>query len=461
VNVLLMNPLSRSRELEFAGIGLGYLAAGLRQAGHQPDLLLRQLDNAGFAEYLARLRPELIGIKILTSNLRDAAATVRLIRGLGPRLVVVGGPHATGDPLRVLDQTGADFAIRGEADRSFPRLVSLLGRGAPAAEIETIPGLVFRTPDGVRTNEPEEIRDLDALPMPAWDLMPPGTYLTLVSRAKPAATVLTARGCTNRCSFCAEAHKRLRFRGIPAVIAEIRYLAETFGVREIQFLDSNFIFMKRYVLELCDRIQELPYRLSLCAPNGSRVEAVDDEVCSRLAQSGFYRVNIGIESGSPEVLKGVCKAANPDKFRQKVPLFRRHGIQVVGNFMIGFPGETREQMRETLRLALELDLSAANFSIYTPMPGTVLYDRLVHEGRLPADMDFTNFNFVGYENSFSELTPAQLKRFWSWCVLRFLVRPRTLLTVLELARSGILFGNLFQRLYWMYLSKFVPKRTRR
>ena len=272
---------------------------------------------------------------------------------------------------------------------------------------------------------------------------------------------MAARGCTNRCAFCAEAYKRLRYRSAERVVAEIRHLAENFGVREIQFLDSNFIFMKRYILELCDRIEALPWRLSLCAPNGSRVEAVDDEICRRLVQVGFYRVNVGIESGDPEILRGICKAADPDKFRKKVPLLRKHGIQVVGNFMIGFPDESRAQMNRTLRLALELDLSAANFSIYTPMPGTVLYDRLVAEGRLPADRDFTDFNFVRYRNDLSQLTPAQLKRFWAWCVLRFLLRPRTVVVVYELIRSGMLFGNLFPRLYWMYLSKLLPRRADR
>ena len=177
-----MNPLSSSRELEFADIGLGYLAAGLRLAGHTPDLLLRQLDKARFAEHLTLALPGVIGIKILTSNLGGAAATVRLIRSLGSFTIVVGGPHASGDPLRVLDQTGADFAFRGEADLSFPLFVSLLERGAPAAEIAAIPGLISRGPNGVRANEPEEIRDLDALPFPAWDLMPPGTYQSLTAR---------------------------------------------------------------------------------------------------------------------------------------------------------------------------------------------------------------------------------------------------------------------------------------
>jgi radical SAM superfamily enzyme YgiQ (UPF0313 family) len=187
------------------------------------------------------------------------------------------------------------------------------------------------------------------------------------------------------------------------------------------------------------------------------MEHLDDEVCGLLAQIGFYRVNLGIESGSREVLDGVQKRMDLSRVPEKVALLRRHGIYIVGNFMLGFPGETRAQMELTLKLALALDFTAANFSIYTPMPGTRLYETLVAQGKIPRETEFKNYEFVSYENRLSELSPDELRSFRNYCLRRFLLRPRTVSTLYRLHRDGILWKNLGHRLYFMYVGKMLAK----
>lgn len=458
MKALLMNPLSSSRELEFCDMGLGYLASGLRQAGHEVELLLRSMKEDDFRRFLAHKKPEVLGLKVFTSNMHEAAHTVELIRSSTKSTIVLGGPHVSGDPLGVLNYIPADYGFQGEADYSFTEFVSLLAAGAPKQKLESLPGLIYRKNGAITVNPQELISDLDQLPFPAWDLMPPGEYQSLVRRRSPAASVVTARGCTNLCSFCAESYKKLRHRSVENVVAEIKYLVERYNVREIQFLDSNFIASKDYIKALCHLILENGLSLAFCAPNGSRLECVDEEVCALLVRAGFYRVNVGIESGSPEVLKMVCKGSNLERITQKIKLLRMHGIQVIGNFMFGFPGETRQQMNESLKLALALDLTAANFSIYAPMPGTRMHADLVRAGKLDRVNDFRNYDFVSYENNFSELSPKELKRFRNKCFFRFIVRLRTLKTLYELLRYGMLWNNLVQRLYWMYISKFIKDK---
>lgn len=460
MKVFLMHPIGASQELEFCDMGLGYLASGLRRAGHDARLLLSAVKKDNFYLMLRQEKPDILGIKVFTSDVNETIQTVRWVREVSNALIVIGGPHVSGDASRVLKYIPADYAFQGEADRSFPEFVTLLGEGANLQKIEALAGLILRKNGKIIMNPVDAIDDLDAISFPAWDLMPPGRYQSLVRKFSPAAGILTARGCTNLCSYCAESYKKLRYRSAENVLKEIKYLTAGFGVREIQFLDSNFIADRDYIKSLCHLILEDKLSLAFCAPNGSRLECVNEEVCALLSKVGFYRVNVGIESGSPEVLRVVRKGSDLSLVCEKIKLLRKYGIQVVGNFMLGFPGESREQMEKTLRLALSLDLTAANFSIYVPMPGTRLYNELVSQGKLEPVQDFRNYDFVSYRNRLSELSPDELKGFRNKCFFKFILRWRTFKTLYELHKSGILGKNLAERVYWMYISKFLKDNRR-
>lgn len=454
MKVLLKN--NESTELEFCDLGLGYLAAGLRLRGHDVTLLLRAVTADEFRGILRDVKPDVVGIKVLSTAVPRTIETIEAIRSTIDTTVVIGGPHVTGTPQgRALAHIPADYGFRGEADRSFPEFVSRLGEPDFASRRTEVPGLIYRDNNTIVANPEDCIEFLDDLPFPAWELMPPDQYQSLVAKKSPAASVQITRGCTNRCSFCSEGGRRLRSRSIDNVMAEIRHLVEQFGVREIQFLDSNFLFSKRYIKTLCERILAWRTDLALCAPNGMRVSLVDEAVASLLAKAGFYRANIGIESGSREILRMVKKGITPQLVRETVPILRHHGIHVVGDFMLGFPGETKAQMLETRDLALSSDLTGANFAVYTPMPGTPLYETLVGEGKLAGDQNHRDSDFVTYENRLSELSPDQLRRFRTWCLIRFLFRFRTVKTLFELFADRTMRRTLIKRVYGMYIAKFL------
>ncbi|MBF0624680.1 MAG: B12-binding domain-containing radical SAM protein [Magnetococcales bacterium] len=445
-----MNPLSTSPEAAGFDLGLGYLAATLREAGHEPDLLLRPLTAGEFREHLRRHPPGLVGIKILAAAIPDARRTIAMVRETLGAPVVVGGPQVTGDPLGILDALPADLAIQGDGDWALPALVSSLA--AEGKGLEAVPGLVRREGEGLRVNPLAGVDDLDRLPYPAWDLMPPARHATLVAKRLPAASLLITRGCSHQCTYCAEGIRPLRFRSVENVMGEIRLLVERFGVREIQFLDSNFLFNRRYIKRFCQAVLDSGLDLVFSAPNGMRIESLDAETAMLLGRIGLYRVNLGIESGSREVLEAVNKRVTPEVFRDKVPLLRRHGVEVVGNFMVGFPGETRAQMEESLALALELDLTGLNVSVYTPMPGTELHRDLLARGRLPPGVA-PGHNYVNYENTLSELAPAELRRFRNRFALRFLLRWRMVPILWRLLRHQGIRRTLFRRIGVMYLRR--------
>ena len=455
MKVLLMNPIHNPMEMECCDIGLGYLASGLLRSGHEVKLLLRSLCEDKFRDILISEKPDIVGIKVLTANVNAVVKTIKTIREAGSSIIAIGGPHVSGDPLGVLEYISADYALSSEADLSFVEFTNLMAKDALKDRRKFLPGLIYRENGLIKANPSEVITDISALPFPAWELMPPGNYPSLAFKRSPVAGIMVTRGCSNICSFCAESHKRLRFRRVENVLAEIKYLIDRFNVREIQFLDSNFIANKAYVKALCNAILESKISAAFCAPNGGRLENIDDEICDLLVRIGFYRINTGIESGSPEILSMIQKDSNLSLVKEKVKLLHKHGIHVIGNFMVGFPGETRRQMQKTLDLALSLDLTAVNFFIYTPMPGTKLYADLIGKRKLFHSRDFKNYNFVAYENNLSEMSPKELKKFRTKCLFAFVIRWRIFKIAAELIKSGISWSSIARRIYWMYISKLV------
>lgn len=455
MKILLKN--NESDELAFCDLGLGYLATPLRDAGHEVNLLLTPLSEESFTYLVKKFKPDVIGIKVLSSGVQNTARTIELIRRIHHCLIVIGGPHITGDPDGALELMPADYAFQGEADRSFPAFIQLLDDGSLAGHLDDIPGLVRREGGRIKRNPPDMIRNIDSLPLPAWELMPPGDHQSLVCRRTPAAPLIASRGCTDSCTFCVEGANRLRIRSVNSVMKEIRLLVEVYGVREIQFLDSNFVFSKKYLMELGQAILDAGLDIAFCAPNGTRLEAIDDDVARMLERIGFYRANIGIESGSQEMLTTLSKRLDLDILPEKVALLRHYGILVVGNFMLGFPNESVDQMRKTLELALALDLTGANFAIYTPLPGTPLYNSLMHRKALSGKNNFQGYNYVVYRNSLSELSPSALRRFRLWCIFRFLSRPRTLMILYGLLADRDMRRSLLKRIYGMYIQKILSR----
>ena len=454
MRVLLTN--NEAQELQLCDIGLGYLAGSLLADGHEAELMLKARNLHEMDQIMDRFQPQLVGIKVLASGVGKTIETVQRIRRRQGCPVVIGGPHVTGDPGGILEYIPADYAVQGPGERSLSRLAGILEHGGAATALDETPGLIRRLPGaGFRVNPPDLIPSLDDLPLPAWHLMPPAEHESLVVKHPPAASVVITRGCTHRCAYCAEGGTRFQKRSLEHVLAEIELLITRFGVREIQFLDSNFLFSKSYIMEFCRQVGRRGWNIAFAAPNGMRLDQLDEELAAALAGIGFYRANLGIESGSPEILQSVNKKTHPDVFRQKVPLLARHGIWTVGNFMLGFPGETRAQMLMTRNLALELPLTGANFAIYTPMPGTPMYERLTREGHLKDDHSYRNYNFVAYENNLTELSPDALHRFRNHCIMRFLLRPRTMRTVVSLLSDPAMRHSLLRRVYGMYGQKYL------
>jgi len=393
-------------------LGLAYIAALLEKAGHDVEVIDCVIENwrqriweddcyhvgLSWNEMRSRIKqvePDIVGISCMFScQFRNAQKTARLVKEVDPNIpVVVGGAHPSGAPSLVMKDPDFDFVIIGEGEYSMLSLVNCLEEGG---SLDVVQGLVFRENDVLKINPRKHFpRDLDVLPFPARHLFPIKEYLVLSADYKmngisakriPFTTMITSRGCPNRCVFCV-IHKVWgrfwRARSPRNVVDEIELLVDKYKIREIHFQDDNLTLDKNRMRNICREILNRGVDISWTTPNGVHVNTLDEDLLQIMKRSGCYRLFLGIESGNPYILNSIVeKGLSLARVREVVKLIKRLDMETVGFFVLGLPGETKDTMKDTVEFAKSLDLDHAQFSIATPYPGTDLYDQCKSMGYL-------------------------------------------------------------------------------
>lgn len=240
--------------------------------------------------------------------------------------------------------------------------------------------------------------DLDSLPFPAWHLFPYKKYglLPFADIKKPILTVLSSRGCPFECTYCSLRYfgRRYRKRKPERVVDEIEYLIDRFSVKQFGFVDGIFPLDKEHCLEFCKEMVKRGVNRKVVWTTETRADLLDRDLLEGMKEAGLRRIIFGIESGVEELLKNVKKFQNLNKVRETVRLCKKMGIETIGLFMLGLPGEKREDTLKTISFAIDLDLDFAKFAITVPFPGSELYDGMVKSGKLCRNdwENFTTFN---------------------------------------------------------------------
>jgi anaerobic magnesium-protoporphyrin IX monomethyl ester cyclase len=377
----------------FPPLGLGYLAATLRQEGISVALLDGTFTTPeALVEKARSLRPRIIGIYAMVTLREDA---LRLARSLkGGSLLVAGGPFPTSQPESFLPPF--DLVVLGEGEETFQEVAK---RYLEGEEIQGIAGTVTREE---RNPTRPYIEDLDRIPFPARDLHENDRYQAYWKRTfgHRCAPLLTTRGCPYRCDFCARPvfGNRYRERSAGNVVSEIEEVLRL-GYDRIWFSDDVFTLNEGRVLEICDRIRDRRLHFSwecLC-----RVDRVSEEMLGKMKGAGCDRVFFGIESGDDEVLKRMEKRITVAQAERAVRLAKEAGLRVGTFFMVGYPGETNETILRTLRFSSSLPTDYLSYTLPYPLPGTPLYQRL--ERRLTRDeWKMAGHNLLMFEGDFSQ-----------------------------------------------------------
>jgi len=426
-------------------LGILYLAAALRRHfGGQVDVAYRDMNlcmetpEKVAAEIAGKY--DLAGISALTLEADAAHSLAGAIRTLSPDTVIaLGGPYARSARGSIMAKGDFDWIFHGEADLTFPRAVE--ARFFVDGDLSSVPGLTWRAvPDGpyLSNDGDSPAADLDALPLPAWDLAPLDAYarrhnMNGTLRARRYAPLFTSRGCPYRCSYCHDIFgRKTRFRSPDNVLAEIDLLKNRYGVKEFQIIDDIFNLDRRRMREIAEKIiaRHGRRRLFFTFPNGVRGDIIILGDLPLLRDMGVYDMGVAVETASPRLQKLINKGIDLGRIHRTVEAAVRAGISVKGFFMLGFPTETREELEATIRFAVESKLSIAYFFSVIPQHGTPLHVLAESESREALAKLGLNHYFAG--RSWYELAyGVDMSRLRRDALRRFYLRPGRLLRVLR------------------------------
>ncbi|ACL16013.1 B12-binding domain-containing radical SAM protein [Methanosphaerula palustris] len=460
--VVFVNPLDSS--ITTTGLGLKapplnlmYLAGAVEQAGFSPSIVDANLLNAPpekITEIVARLHPDLVGLTATTATISKAFQYVRKIRDAVPEcFIFIGGPHVTFLPSETLAECRElNAVVIGEGEETVVDLVTSFSMTDPHWP-ETVRGIAYRRNDGDRerivvTPARELIQNLDALPFPARHLVPFNEY-KLFDKDATIGYMITSRGCTFASNYCSSSHLMggmFRARSPKNVVDEVEELVSTYHVDTIEFLDDNFMLNRSRAIDIAHEIRSRGLDISFVA--SSRVNAVNRDLLMELKKAGLSTIYYGVESGSLRTLKLMNKRITLSMAEDAVRIAKDCGISVLTSFIIGYPGETYEDMNATIRFAIRLDPDYAQFTILTPYPGTPIFQEL-KKNNLLATEDWDRYTvlepIIRYEAY--GLTSRKISRKLKEAYLRFYLRPGYLFR-----RSGLLKTVL----YTLYHSYFRP-----
>ena len=338
--------------------GLFSLGAQALRAGHQ----VKVINLSGFAwKHVERLvdtlEADVWGLSCWTSNRRGVALVARAIKRRHPRArVVIGGPHATPLAREMLaHHADIDAVCLGESDVTF---LELIERWQTDRSLTNTPGLVYRTAHGIEEGpDRASIRDLDTLASPHDHF---DTHI-----------LMTSRGCAWQCTFCgAETTwgRGFRANSTPYVLDALEAALPRLPVRMIMVKDDTFTTQRKRVLELCRGIRERKLRFVWSCD--TRVDVLSEELLYEMRMAGCQRLSLGVESGSPTVLRNIDKKITPDEILRSTELIKKYGIATRFYMMLGNRGETRRTLEETLDFLRAAQPHQYVFSCLSIFPGT-------------------------------------------------------------------------------------------
>lgn len=422
MKILLINPpWSREYGTDFGiaqPIGLAYIAAYLRKKNINVkilDALGEGLDKKtdsnliglSFGEIIKKIKkinPDLIGISsMFTTQYTVVEQLVNLIKKNKDIPIILGGAHPSSCPEEILGNKDIDYVVLGEGEETFYKLIKVLV-SKNFKKIKQINGIAFRDKGKVVINPKTKfIKIIDKLPFPSRESLPLEKYFSFSGLKRGGyvekiTSIVTSRGCPFNCVFCAIHNvwgRGWRGRTPENVVEELKEIYNKHGITHVNIEDDNFTLDLERAKKILRLVRKTGIKFRFYVPNGIRADIFDEELLVLMKETGFKRLNIGIESGSQKVLdKIIGKKLDLKKVEQLVKLAKKHGLTTAGNFLLGFPRETFRDRLQSLLVAFRLLLAGmenAWFVFVMPYPATRLR-QICEENDYLIDKDPANYD---------------------------------------------------------------------
>lgn len=369
-------------------MSFGYLASLFARAGHDVVFTHEVVSDVDLAVIYATMVDYSADRAMAERYRRETRATVAFV-----------GPFATYEPEALLDV--ADVIVSGEPEH----YAATVAEGGPVGS-----GLVSSP----------NVDDLDTLPFPDWRFFPLHTYSYFPAlRQRPVVTVLASRGCPYKCEYCPYEIIRWRHRCADNVVAELEYLRRDFGVRGVIFRDPIFSVHRQRTADLMEMMVRRGLKLRWACE--TRMDCLDEELLTLMHRAGLRVLNVAIESSNDSVLTDVSRRPIATEQQERiVNACERLGIRVTVFYVLGLPEDTRDSIRETVRYAKQLNTHVAQFFVYTPFPGTVLYDRVKRD---ITGQRWEQFDCYTPVVKHPKLTDQEILRLKEWAFVSYYFRP--------------------------------------
>ena len=344
-----------------------------------------------YKESIKRLMPDIVGISTMSLIIDTAFEVAKLTKILRPQCkVVFGGAHATALPEETLTNEFVDVVVIGEGEYTLLDLVRTWENGGNLSEVR---GIYYKDDGQIKVTQPRPfIENLDDLPIPDRDLLPTfRQHLEIppaFPRTAPFANMFTSRGCPFNCAFCQpmlrkEFGKKIRCRSADSVVNEMELLIDRYNVKTIYFNDDTFLTNKKRAVEICEKIRKRGINNKIVWTIQTNVNTIDEDIATVLKRSGCIYISFGVESGNNYILQQVLrKNQTVGRIKKSFEICHKVGLLTGASLIIGSPGDTKDTIRDTVKLVEQIKPDSIDTHFLTPTPGSDLYDKYLEMGIL-------------------------------------------------------------------------------
>ncbi|WGI17732.1 radical SAM protein [Methanonatronarchaeum sp. AMET-Sl] len=370
--------------LQMQPIGLGYIASSLQQNGHEVrimDMPAEKKDSQDFIDELKHYRPDVVGMYIATYRSENALKLLEMAKKTVPGIkTVCGGPHSSMVAEELVEESCVDVVVCGEGEITIKKVVDSFNSGS---DLGNIKGVVFKRGGSVVATEPRPlIEDLDRLPWPSRNLFDRDRY-RLMDHLN-IATIVSSRGCTYGCNYCtvpALYGNRWRARSPMDVVDEMEHVQNKYDPDILMFLDDNFDLEDDRVWEICEEIDRRNLELDWGCLSGGLQDGKPG-LTKRMSEVGCRVIGYNLETGSQKSIDTLNRGVSLDQAREALKLSGDLGMIRILNIVIGFPGETREDIQQSIDFAKEVNVEFPLFFLPTPYPGTDFHRTAKRQGMI-------------------------------------------------------------------------------
>ena len=378
----------------YVPIGLAYLAAVLEKNEHEINVIdcpAMEMDSDALKKKLESLKPDLVGITSMTPTIQSTLQSARATREACPEATIaVGGPHATFMDKEILtEERAVDVVVRGEGEET---LLELAQNAFETRNFQNIKGITFRNGEETfQTPNRPSIQNLDDLPYPAYNHFALHKYRLYGKLFLP---IITSRGCPFQCSFCTTSRifgKQYRARSPKNIVDELEQIKNVYGADCFTFYDDTLTLDKDRIFKICEEIKTR--RIGIPWDCQTRVDQVSKEVLAKMKETNCQQVFFGVESGCQTILDSVNKRTTVEQNEKAIGIAKEAGLFVSISIIIGYPGETKEMLKQTLDFVRRAEPDDVYLCVATPYPGTELR-RVVEKMGLKMSPDWSRYDTV-------------------------------------------------------------------